>query len=173
MRIAAFAVLATVVLAGCTTTTTPTVASAQRPDPGPAVSSPPASPSAPESDYDKALRYARCTNEHGTKMADPVVGEPLQTGDVLPGGWQAQTNDAFETCKQFLPATWPVKVDPAELAKEKAFDECMRKRGVAVPEPDANGMIAYPTDPHAQDQALVESAVAACRYLYDDPANNQ
>jgi len=97
-------------------------------------------------------------------MADPVIGQPLQVGDMLTGGWQAQTNDAFEKCRRYLPATWPVKVDPAELAKEKAFDDCMRKHGIAVPTPDANGMIAYSTDPYAQDAAEVEAAVAACRH---------
>ena len=74
--------------------------------------------------------------DHGTKMTDPVVGKTLQTGD--PAGRRSagsgMTNDAFEKCKQFLPATWPIKIDPAEIARDKPFVECMRKHGIDVGE---------------------------------------
>ena len=161
-------------LAGCSAHHEPVVATAGHAaatgSPGGAVPS----PSASESDYDKALRYTRCMTDHGTKMADPVVGKMLQYGDPPDGsGWQRMTNDAFQKCKQFLPATWPIKIDPAEIARDKPFDACMRKHGMDVPEPDANGMIAYPADPTVQDTPEFNAAVEACRYTIDDPANNQ
>jgi hypothetical protein len=165
---------ATLALAGCTSQpATPHVATAQSPSAAaPGAAAPSASPSPPETDYDKAVRYTRCMTENGTPMSDPVIGKPIQISAPIKGTGWSQKAPSFDKCKQFLPTTWPVKVDPAEIAKTRPFAECMRKRGISWPEPDANGMVAYPSDPDVQSTPAYTAAEKACRYLYDDPANN-
>jgi hypothetical protein len=165
--------VAMVLLAGCSAHSGPAVATAHRPTGVGASASPTAS--AKETDYDKAVQYTRCMTDHGTKMSDPEVGKALQTGDpvTVGGGWQVMTNAAFEKCKQFLPATWPVYQDPADIARDKPFFECMRKRGIDLGEVGPDGFVHYPADPSYQETPAYQSAEAACRYLVDDPANNQ
>jgi hypothetical protein len=158
-------------LGACRDAATPTVASAQAPPSGAGPASPVPSASAKETDYDKALRYTRCMNDHGQKISDPVEGEPLAVSAAT-GGWQFAGTAAFTQCKQYLPDTWPVKVDPQALSKEQAFDDCMRKRGIDIPVPDANGMVYYDPNPDGQETPEYQAAIDACRYLYDDPANH-
>jgi hypothetical protein len=162
---------AVLALAGCTAPAPePQVASAARPTASAQAAS---SPSATkESDYDKALRFTRCMNALGETIPDPVEGKPLQTTSQKMGDWYMPSSN-FPKCKQYLPSTWPVKMDPKELAKEAKFDACLRKRGIVVPEPDANGMVHYSTDPGYWETPEYRAAEDACRYLYDDPANNQ
>lgn len=159
-------VAAALVLAGCTAPAAPAVATARSAAPtrtaGP-------SPSA-ESDYDKALRYTRCMTAHGETVADPVVGQPLPLGRPHQG-WYSAGSPAFVACQQYLPATWPVKVDPEELVKERAFDECLRRHGIEVPQPDADGMVHYPTNLYGKESPQRTAAIEACRRYYDDPAN--
>jgi hypothetical protein len=168
------AVAVAVASAGCESgdSRRPRVATAQgTPSAAPGQPSPSATA---ESNYDKALRYTRCMNEHGVEMPDPVEGEPLNMGYVVREGdsqWYTQSK-VFELCKHLLPETWPVKVDPKEIARERAFGECLRKHGQHVYEPDANGMIHYPTDNSNQETPEYEAAVRACRHLIDDPAND-
>lgn len=165
------ALLAAGVAAGCASPPPqPQVASAAQPT---ASANAAPSPSAvKETDYDKALHFTRCMNALGENIPDPVEGKPIQTTSVKMGDWYVPSNN-FDRCKQFLPATWPVKMDPKDLAKEAKFDDCMRKRGIAVPEPDAQGMVRYSTDPGYWETPEYRAAEDACRYLYDDPANNQ
>jgi hypothetical protein len=140
-----------------------------------ASATPSASASAPATDYDKALRFARCFNAEREKhaaeyvrygmgpMPDPVVGKHL----AIPG----TQGPAWENCKSLLPATWPVKMDPKEVERDRAFGDCLRKRGVYWPEdPDANGNMNYSSDPEYLDAPSVKPAVAACQHLLDDPA---
>ena len=157
--------------AGCTSPAPqPKVASAAQPT---ATAKPEPAPSATkESDYDKALRFTRCMNALGENIPDPVEGKPLQTTGTKIGDWYTPSQN-FPKCKQYLPATWPVKMDPKELAKEKKFDDCLEKRGIPVPKPDADGMVHYSTDPGYWETPEYRAAEDACRYLYDDPANNQ
>jgi hypothetical protein len=162
---------AALALAGCDKPAQPRVATVQS---APGTST--GSPTPKESDYDKALRYTRCMTAEGSPMPDPVEGEPLLTGSMIKAGadgtgWVVR-GDSFDKCKKYLPATWPVKVSPEELAKTRPFAECMRQRGIAWPEPDARGMVPYSTDPYASDTPEYRAAENACRYLYDDPAND-
>lgn len=161
-------------LAGCTgAPSEPQVATAARPTASAdAAASSPSPSTAKETDYDKALRFVRCMNALGETIPDPVAGKPIQTTSKKMGDWYVPSSN-FAKCKQFLPATWPVKMDPRELAKEKAFDECLEKRGIDVPKPDADGMVHYPTDGSYYQSPEYRAAEDACRYLYDDPANNQ
>jgi hypothetical protein len=147
-------VLLVLTLTGCTSAKTPGVPTA-----------------APESNYDKALRYTRCMNDNGVKVPDPVVGKPLPIAVAEPGQEWLRVPPAFDKCRRFMPATWPVKMDPADIAREKPFADCMRKRGIDMPEPDVDGMVSYPADPAALETPEYNAAVDACRYLYDDPAN--
>jgi hypothetical protein len=168
----AAAVVTAAALAGCTgAPRQPQVATAAHPTATATAASP--SPSAAkETDYDKALHFVRCMNALGETIPDPVEGRPIQTTSKKMGDWYVPSNN-FAKCKQFLPPTWPVKMDPKDLAKEKAFDECLEKRGIDVPKPDGNGMVHYPTDGGYYESPEYRAAEDACRYLYDDPANNQ
>ncbi|MFI6333126.1 hypothetical protein ACIBBG_33170 [Micromonospora chersina] len=177
------AVLA-ICLAGCGTSNDaagPQVATAQQPTTvatGKVQAAASPSSAVKESRYDKALRYTRCMTDNGVKMADPVEGKALITGasrgnaSVMPdeiSGWINIPADTFNRCKQFLPDTWPVKEDPAQLARERPFGECMRKHGVAWPEPDADGMVNYSVAQHESPKYL--EAETACKHLYVDAAN--
>ena len=162
-------VLTATVLAGCSSTETLQVATAQHPTTASAVpgaTPPPAPTSAKERDYDKALRFTRCMTDNGAKIPDPVEGQPLQLAP--PGnGFQLVSTPEFEKCRHFLPATWPVKADPKEVARLRPWAECMRKHGGKVPElePDANGMVHSPPDPTLQYTPKWRTAEAACRHL--------
>jgi hypothetical protein len=160
-----------IVLAGCAKPAAPSIATAQPAARHGATATVSASPTA-DRDYDKARQFVRCMNDH-TKhvnrygepipqsyLPDPVEGKPL----VI------DTGGPFDLCKKFLPATWPIRVDPAEFAKERAFYECMYKRGAIarIPEMDAHGMVDYPADPAGS--AEYQAAENACAYLVDDPA---
>lgn len=113
-------------------------------------------------------------NDLGETIPDPVEGKPIETTSRKGhDGWAYTTTNNFDKCKQYLPATWPVKIDPKQIAKERPFSECMRKRGMYAPEPDANGMVAYPANPEDSLTPEYHAAEDTCRYLYDDPANNQ
>lgn len=167
------AVVMAVAPAGCDASEGPKVATAQG---RPAATSGTASPSAPapESDFDKALRYTRCMTENGQKTLDPIVGEPLPIG--APGkGWTTTATPAFEKCRHFLPAIWPVKTDPNQIAQARPWGECMRKHGVDVPElhPDANGMLPYAPDPAMDHTPRWIAADAACRDSGTIPLSDQ
>jgi hypothetical protein len=164
---ASMAVVLAVVPAGCGASDGPKVATAHGPA-GPAPGGTSTPKPAKESDYDKALRYTRCMTENGVKMPDPVEGKPLPLGNSG-DSWQSLSTPAFDECKRFLPATWPVKVDPNEIARHRAWGECMREHGAATPElaPDANGMAHSAPDPTQYYTPEWRAAEAACRYLGD------
>jgi len=184
------------VLAGCGAAPGPTVATAQHPgQPSTSASGVPESGGASDnggkgnggdnagkggaddSDYDKALRYTRCLTAHGVVTPDPVVGQPLVTFNILrvgdPPGLYAAKRDAHEKCKQFLPATWPLKTDPGDNARSGPFFDCMRQHGQPEPSPGADGMVHERTDGSWRSTPEYKAALQACRHLYDDPANNQ
>ncbi|MFC7248156.1 hypothetical protein ACFQO7_37335 [Catellatospora aurea] len=131
------------------------------------------SPSKRESDYDKALRYTRCMNDQGVKIDDPVIGQRLQYAEPTKAGWgPIVLTEEFEKCKKHLPATWPVKADPKDVARDRPFAECLKKQGLEVTwaEPDADGMVHYPADPNDANRPEYRAAEAACRHTIDDPA---
>lgn len=174
------ALVAAFAVAGCGSKQSPKVATAAAPagaaSGGVSASGPvSAAPPAKESDYDKARRYTRCMTENGEKMPDPVEGEPLLRVGVRGG----ETFDHFEKgptaydkCKQFLPAIWPVKIDPKEVARSRGYVQCMRKHGIPEPVLDENGVGNYPTGDQLERTPGYEAAVRACRHLIDDHANN-
>lgn len=172
-RAAVFAALAVpvVVLAGCTTATPPAVATAAGPTASTPTSAPVAAP-VTDTDYDKALRYTRCMTENGAPMPDPVAGKALpiskDLGPPAPGTFVQLDMAPFDTCKHFLPATWPVRWDPAFIAKFRPFNECMRQHGQEVLEPDENGMVRDRTDFTVPRSAEYRAAEDDCRYLIPD-----
>ncbi|MEV4642328.1 hypothetical protein AB0J80_33760 [Actinoplanes sp. NPDC049548] len=137
---------------------------------------PPVSARPKESDYDKALRYTRCMTENGAKMPDPVEGEPLMTGDVVVADEPMSAVEArlaaFGKCRQLMPATWPVKADPKEVARSAAYNRCMKQHGVPVYEPEADGMWHAPTNSDYMQTPEYRAAEQDCRHLVDDPAND-
>jgi hypothetical protein len=135
-----------------------------------------ATPSAP-TDYDKALAYTRCMTANGAPSRDPVEGEPLVTYNTLSPGEDAASflarRDAHQKCRHHLPATWPVRWDPKEIARSQRYIDCMRKHGITQAWPDANGLAQEPTDDEYESTPEYLAAVRACRHLIDDPANDQ
>jgi hypothetical protein len=182
--------LLVLVLAGCGPAPSPTVATARRTaDKDPA--GPPATTPARSGDYDQALRYTRCMTDHGYPMADPVEGRallpynvssvPVGSGSLVGtnGSGTAVIADtgpryvaAHGACKQFMPDSWPVAMDPVEWARSAALYQCMKDEGVQVPEPGPDGMISMPTDPDLTSTPEYDEALRKCRHFYDDPANN-
>jgi hypothetical protein len=169
-----FALAAAVLLAGCAAHESPTVATARQPAAASGSASVGPSPATKDTDYDKALRYTRCMNQHGVTMPDPVEGKALGMPTFTVGDTDAALQvqvAAYDTCRQFLPATWPIKADPVEVARDRAYDECMGRNGFPQPEPDANGMLHEPTDSKQELSPQYSAAVARCRHLLDDKAN--
>jgi hypothetical protein len=165
---------AVLALPGCDAQQEPQVATAQSPTA--AAGGAPEPVPTKETDYDKALRYTRCMTDNGVPTKDPVVGEMLMTGMVWgPGVTQSDIDAqraAWNKCKEFLPRTWPVKVDAKEIERSRAFVVCMRENGIPEPVADANGMIEYPTGDDLYRMPGYDQAVAKCRHLVDDPAND-
>jgi hypothetical protein len=166
--------LSCLALAGCTPAPAePAVATAARSSAPPASAT--SSPKA-QTDYDKALAYTRCMSDHGAPTPDPVAGQPLVTVNTFHRGDTAAMytakQDAFKHCKQFLPATWPLKMDPKEEVRIRKFVACVRQRGLDWPETGTDGMAAWPTDPGAMSTPEYDAATNACRHLVDDPANS-
>jgi hypothetical protein len=113
---------------------------------------------------------------NGADTADPVEGRPFPTGLTFRAGQTADDiraqQAAYDKCKRLLPATWPVKLDPKEVARSRGYFQCMRKHGVPEPVPDRNGLINEPTEDKLGRMPGYDAAVRACRHLVDDPANN-
>jgi hypothetical protein len=176
MRVGLGCVALVVLLAGCAQAETPHVATAQSSSAPASTGSPAPSPTK-LSDYDKALQYTRCLTAHGAPTDDPVVGVSLTAFNEFGPGvdldYVNARRHAHELCKQLLPATWPVKLDPAEVARSAKYVDCMVKRGMPEPVPDAQGIINEPTDDSLSSTPGYDAAVAACRYLVDDKANGQ
>lgn len=185
-RCAAGAALTVVVLlAGCSEAEGPQVATAQQPTvpgasvPAPAKAGGSAAP-AGDSDYDKALGYTRCMNDHGSELPDPVVGKALPTGYEIPPNKHKGASEellvrirAYQACKRLLPATWPIKMDPKDIVRDKPFSDCVLKKGVAVATPGPDGIVHEPTDPKIYQTPEYRAAEASCRHLVDDPAMRQ
>ncbi len=168
-----FSAAVVLVLAACQAPAEPEIATAQTPAATPGGPSP---VPAEETDYDKALRYTRCMTENGSAMKDPVEGVMLDTGllwgrDVTVEAMQRH-RAAWNTCKAFLPRTWPVKLDQAELDRSRDYVLCMRDNGIPEPIADANGIVDQPTGDELYRMPGYDQAVAKCRHLVDDPAND-
>jgi len=176
-------VIISLFMAGCGDAAEPSVATAQTAEAAaPAAGAPPsalpsAAASAGQSDMDKAIAYARCMTENGSPVPDPVVGESLLTGATIRAGEGSDVylnrRSAFLKCRQLLPTTWPIRVDPAEHARGAEYRKCMKERGQPVYEPGADGMVDYPTNLSEQSTPEYEAAVSACRRYWDDAANGQ
>lgn len=171
--------MAALVLAGCTSSPPVSeIPTATRPSEAPTVAPGGEASQAPLSDYDKALRYTRCMTRMGVTTKDPVVGEMLPTRptfgrDQAPGSYEEQATGfraGRDKCKELLPATWPVKEEPAQLAKERPFKDCLKRRGIQTYEADGNGMVHYPVDLSYLETPEYKAAESACSKYYDDPA---
>ena len=166
--------MALLALAGCDAPQEPQVATAQTPTAA-ADGTPTAVPTK-ETDYDKALRFTRCMGDNGVAVKDPVHGEMLQTGLGFGPGVTAASHEtqraAWNKCKEFLPRTWPVKLDQQEIERSRQYVLCMRENGIPEPIADANGFVEQPTGDELYQMPGYDQAVAKCRHLVDDPAND-
>lgn len=171
------AFLAVFLVAGCgSPAESPAAHVAHADQPPPVRASPARSRPAQASDYDKALAYARCMTANGAPTPDPVVGQALVTVNVVHRGDTVADleakKSAFAVCKHLLPTTWPLRLDPKEVARTAKFAVCVREHGVAWPEAKPDGLADWPTDPYALTTPAYEAAIQACRHFVDDPANS-
>ncbi|MFC7247142.1 hypothetical protein ACFQO7_32105 [Catellatospora aurea] len=158
-------VMLALVVAGCSDSGDdgPQVASAVPPSAAPSAAA--SAPPAKETDFDKALRYVRCMNDQpkidreNKDLPDPVLGKSLAVSDFL-------HTKAFAACKAHVPATWPIQEDAGYLAANREFFGCLRDKGIDLPEPDAKGMMLYPS----YDTPQWTAAVDKCIHLYKDAA---
>jgi hypothetical protein len=172
MKLIVVGLAAALALSGCDAPPEPQVATVQTPTAG---GQPRPSPTK-ETDYDKALRFTRCLTDNGVPTKDPVVGEMLPIGPSWgPGMTEADIaaqQAAWNKCKEFLPKTWPVKLDQKEIDRSREYVLCMRENGIPEPIADANGMVEQPTGDELFRMPGYDQAVAKCRHLVDDPAND-
>jgi hypothetical protein len=114
-------------------------------------------------------RWAQCMRDHGIAMPDldPQTGEPVG-GAQRPDKGTAAFGAAVRACAALEPAgsaDHNAPLTPAELAQKRQWAECMRGRGVPVPDPDPND----PNGPHFErlpnmpPVAVVDRALNACR----------
>ncbi|GIH06964.1 hypothetical protein Rhe02_50310 [Rhizocola hellebori] len=174
MKLIALGMAAVLVVSGCDTPPEKGVATAQTPT-AVAGGAPEPVPTK-ETDYDKALRFTRCMTDNGVPTNDPVLGEMLPTGlswgpGVTAAAIEAQ-RAAWGKCKALLPQTWPVKLDQREIERSRNYVLCMRENGIPEPIADANGVVDQPTDDQLYRMPGYDQAVAKCRHLVDDPAND-
>jgi hypothetical protein len=113
---------------------------------------------------------------NGVLMADPVEGQFLSNGlswgDGITNDDMRVQQAVYDKCMQFMPATWPVKLKPEEVAGTRVYARCMRKHGIPEAVPDQNGVSNESTDGRLYRMPGFDAAVRACQYLTDDPAND-
>lgn len=104
-------------------------------------------------DDDKMRRFARCMRENGVDMPDPKDGKVEIRNSGKPGAADFQTDAEMEAaqrkCRHLMPnGGKPKKPKPEEIAKMRAFAECMREHGVPkFPDPKPDGSMLLQAGP--------------------------
>ena len=95
-----------------------------------------------------ALEFARCMREHGIDIPDPQTGEDgLVKIGPAPGAGPSEATpideEADKACRHLLGEGLEdgghITADPKEQERALEFAQCMRERGVDMPDPDFNG----------------------------------
>jgi hypothetical protein len=113
-------------LAACSSTTGPSVATAG----GGATAS--ASPSADKAEANR--RFAKCMREHGVEVPDPGPdGELVMSGNID----RTKAAEALSACQHLMAGGGVLtSLSPEQLEQARAFAKCMREHGVDMPDPD-------------------------------------
>ena len=89
-------------------------------------------PAAAQSPGDTWPRYAKCLREHGVDMPDDA--------NKMPAGGITITDKAQAACKAYAPQGKAIDMkDPATREKFTRLARCMRKHGIDMPDPNADG----------------------------------
>jgi hypothetical protein len=114
------------------------------------------------SDVDLQLKYAKCMRENGVNIPDPKADG---TGAIaLGGGGDAKAQAATAKCKQYLPnGGEPKKMSPEELATMVKYAQCMRKNGIDMPDPTADGIMQGKAVADPSEMAKMDKAGKACK----------
>ncbi|MGI8335884.1 hypothetical protein ACRYCC_38560 [Actinomadura scrupuli] len=101
------------------------------------------SPAARAAEQAKLIKYAQCMRSNGVDMPDPEPGGGLKMEQR--GGDETvkqKTDAAQQKCRHLLPnGGQPPKLSPADVAKMREFAKCMRRHGVNMEDPGADGLI--------------------------------
>ncbi len=126
---------------------------------GKASASASASPLSPAQMEAMQLKFAQCMRQHGVDMPDPKGGKMSM---MMKKGQEAKMQAAQNACRQYLPngGQAPSQSDPKMRDQAVKFAQCMRKNGVNVPDPGADGAIKI--DGRNVPQAKMQAAQKAC-----------
>ncbi len=163
--LAAFALLAAIVVSGCAADA-PGVASLDDDGRDGATTEPDAGRQ--EGD---PVKFAECMRDQGIEIEDPEFGDGGQFAITIPEGTQREDADdamkAMQACKEFMPnGGEPPQLDPEQQAKMREFAECMRRNGIEeFPDPGPGGGLEINGDEDAFDPMSQEFKAAqdACR----------
>ncbi|MFC4072222.1 hypothetical protein [Actinoplanes subglobosus] len=138
-----------------TTTSEPTVASAQK-----GTAAPSASASA-SFDPDAPLKHAKCMREHGmTWFPDPPPPGQGQALEIPAGTDHEDFDAAMKACEQYLGnAVDKGGPDAEDIERLRDFAKCMRDNGVPdFPDPKPDGTSQIQLDPEDPNFAKAEKA---------------
>jgi hypothetical protein len=106
------------------------------------------------SDGDKLREFAQCMRENGVDMPDPKDGRVEIRASAKPGAGGAPDDGgaieaAQKKCAHLMPnGGKPRKPKPEDLAKMRAFSQCMRDHGVSeFPDPKPDGRMLLKAGP--------------------------
>lgn len=126
---------------------------------------PKASPSASMDPKDARLKFAQCMRENGVDMPDPS-DDQKGVAIRMKKGQQDKMEPAMKKCRPILQAggVMPNMNDPKVRDQMLKFAQCMRKNGVDMPDPTAEGglmMRAQRADGASDD--TMKKASEACK----------
>ncbi|WP_157545406.1 hypothetical protein [Hamadaea tsunoensis] len=156
------AVLALTVTAGCKTSNTPHVATAQSGAPVIATSASPG-PSPAADDDDRAIQFQQCMHDHGVELQLGKKGDP----QVGPSFDPARIQAAYEACRAYASSGDgnKVKLTAEDIEKLRLFSQCVRDHGIEDwPDPDPETGEMKFADPGAvKTNPKLPAALKACQ----------
>jgi hypothetical protein len=161
------AVLAAVLIAGCTKSAGgPEVASLGDNPPGLAAAP---TPSPTSDDRTEQLRqFAQCMRDKGVDVKDPQPGAALGGAAGMGDGLDRNDPhvlDAYQACQSKLPGGSAIpRLNPQQVELYRQFAQCVRDHGVDLPDPTADGTLQPPTGGlQVLQTPEFQAALAACR----------
>ncbi|NGO71177.1 hypothetical protein G5C65_23010 [Streptomyces sp. SB3404] len=117
-----------------------------------------------KNDEDQAVVYRKCLRDNGLKVPEPK-GDGDQKGVAIGGDNKAAVEKAIKACRDKAPeGRGGGKASQADRDKMVKFAACMRKHGVDVPVPKADGGVAKarPIPKGEAEKKKHEKASKAC-----------
>ena len=110
-----------------------------------------------QKEHDALVAYAQCMRSKGIDYPDPKPGEDGTLG-IKQGDTKMEA--AAQACASKLPNGGQSSVDPAqEHDKMVKYAECMRAKGIDIPDPKPGEALGMP---NVTDQQKFEAAEKAC-----------